>query len=211
MNLKSLENAFKNKKNFSKIFFSDIKHKKSFQRFEFLGDRVVGLSLASELFSRYPKYDEGKLATIFSFLTSAIIHEKISKDIELDIYLKNKGFNISTKVLSDYLEAILGALFIDSGFTATKDIILKLWGSEIYNNKDIKRDVKTILQEWSQSKKLGLPSYRILKKRGADHNPSFTVEINIKNYDVIKGKGKSLQLAEKNAAKKFINKFIKDI
>ena len=78
------------------VFF--IIHNKLNNPISKLANNKKVLSLASELFSRYPKYDEGKLATIFSFLTSAIIHEKISKDIELDIYLKNKGFNISTKV-----------------------------------------------------------------------------------------------------------------
>ena len=76
MNLKNIESAFIVKKKFKGIFLQDKINKKKFQRYEFLGDRVIGLSLASELHSKFSNYDEGKLATIYSYLTSAVILEK---------------------------------------------------------------------------------------------------------------------------------------
>ena len=99
---------------------------------------------------------------------------------------------------------------MDSGFKKTNKVILQLWEKEILINKDIKRDAKSILQEWTQSNKLGLPDYQLLKKKGSDHNPVFEVKIMIKDFKSIKGRGKSLQLAQMHAAKTFINTYIKD-
>jgi len=138
------------------------------------------------------------------------MHQKIATQIELDLFIKRKKINISTKVLSDFLEAVIGALYVDSGFKKTNKVILQLWEKEILINKDIKRDAKSILQEWTQSNKLGLPDYQLLKKKGSDHNPVFEVKIMIKDFKSIKGRGKSLQLAQMHAAKTFINTYIKD-
>jgi ribonuclease-3 len=210
MKLKNIEKTFIVRNKFKEIFFQDKKNKKKFQRYEFLGDRVIGLTLATELHSKFKNYDEGKLATIYSYLSSAVMHQKISTQIELDLFIKRKKINISTKVLSDFLEAVIGALYVDSGFKKTNKVILQLWEKEILINKDIKRDAKSILQEWTQSNKLGLPDYQLMKKKGSDHNPVFEVKIMIKDFKSIKARGKSLQLAQMNAAKIFINTYIKD-
>ena len=111
MLLKDLELAFKDKNNFKKIFNQEVKFKKEFQRLEFLGDRVIGLILASELYDTFKGFDEGSLAKLYSFLTSAVTIEKIAKKIGLDIFLeKYKINNITIKKLTDFMEAILGSL-----------------------------------------------------------------------------------------------------
>ena len=212
MLLKDLEFEFKNKSNFKKIFYQETKYKKEFQRLEFLGDRVIGLILASELHYKFKDFDEGSLAKLYSFLTSAVTIEKIAKIIGLDVFLrKNKINNISRRVLTDFMEAILGALYIEQGFNKTRKIVIVLWEKEINNNKGIKGDPKSILQEWSQAKNLGLPVYSFLEKSGPDHSPLFKVQINIHKYKSLIGQGNSIQEAQKIAAKIFIYKNLKDI
>ena len=211
MLLKDLELAFKDKNNFKKIFNQEVKCKKEFQRLEFLGDRVIGLILASELYDTFKDFDEGSLAKLYSFLTSAVTIEKIAKKIGLDVFLeKYKINNITKKKLTDFMEAIIGSLYIEQGLIKTRNIIIVLWEKEINNNKSIKGDPKSLLQEWSQAKNLGLPIYNFIKKSGPDHSPHFTVQINVQKYKSMIGEGNSIQEAQKIAAQIFIDKYLKD-
>ena len=126
MLLKDLELKFKHNQNFKKIFSNKDKYKKEFQRLEFLGDKVIAIIVANELYNKFKEFDEGRLSKVFSFLTSAITLEKIAKDIELDsLLIRKKNTNISRKVLSDFLEAIIGSLFVDRGFSYTKSSLVK--------------------------------------------------------------------------------------
>ena len=90
MNLDVLEKQFKKKNNFHKIFNSNQDSKKEFQRLEFLGDRILGLVLAFEIYKKYPTHNEGKLANIYSFLTSTILLAKLAKKLNLNVFLKKK-------------------------------------------------------------------------------------------------------------------------
>ncbi|MAH89591.1 MAG: hypothetical protein CMJ06_06115 [Pelagibacterales bacterium] len=211
MDLKTLEQKFKEKNNFKKIFYHNNASKKEFQRLEFVGDRVLALILATEVYNKFNKFNEGKLANIFSYLTSSIILAKIAKNIKLDHYIKKKKFNnISNKVLSDFIEALLGSLYIDSGIKNVKNVILDLWKEEIIENKNLKRDAKSILQEWTQAKGLGLPVYKVIEKKGLDHNPTFQVELKVEKHKKITSEGKSLQNAQKKTAEHFINNYIEE-
>ena len=116
MDLVTLKQKFKHHNNFLKIFNHDNKAKLEFQRLEFLGDRVLALILSHEVYNRFDRFNEGRLATIFSYLTSSTTLSKIAKKIQLDLFIEKKKFNnISDKVLSDFIEAILGSFYIDSG------------------------------------------------------------------------------------------------
>ena len=205
MKINDLKNNFTNTKRFDDVFELSNSYSKNFQRLEFLGDRVLGLSIADILFNKFTSYNEGKLAKLYAYLTSAKVITKIAKHIGLVSYLNDKGFeNISDRVLSDFLEAIIGSLFLDSGFLNSKNIISKLWEEEIGNNIDLQNDFKSALQEWTQSKKLGLPAYKLIKKLGPDHDPVFYVSLIIKDKGNICGLGKSIQIAEQDAAEKFL-------
>ena len=211
MDLKNLEQKFKEKNNFKKIFSHNKASKNEFQRLEFIGDRVLALIIATEVYSKFTKFNEGRLANIFSYLTSSITLAKIAKKIKLDLYIKKKKFNnISDKVLSDFIEAILGSLYLDSGIKKVKSVILDLWELEIIENKNLRRDAKSTLQEWTQAKGLGLPVYKIIEKKGLDHNPTFQIELKVKNYKKIICEGKSLQNAQKKTAENFISKYIEE-
>ncbi len=102
------------------------------------------------------------------------------------------------------MEVIIGAFYISNGFNKTKKIIVNLWKYKIENINQIKADSKTTLQEWSQSKKLGLPIYSLVDKIGPDHNPLFTVKVHVKSYEYKTGKGKTLQDAEQSAAEQLL-------
>ena len=209
MDIISVRQKFKQHNNFFKIFNHDKKAKQQFQRLEFLGDRVLALILSHEIYNRFARFNEGRLATIFSYLTSSTTLSKIAKKIKLDLFIEKKKFNnISDKVLSDFIEAILGSLYLDSGIDKVRNLIIELWMEEIIKNKDLRRDSKSILQEWTQANGLGLPVYKVLKKKGLDHQPIFEIELRVKDFDVILGHGKSLQIAQTQTAEKFIKKFI---
>ena len=195
-----------NANNFKKVIRLYKEQKKDFQRLEFLGDRVLGLSIAEYLFSRFTNYDEGKLAKIYAFLTSKNTLAKIGRNIGIYKFLKNNKIeNISDRIVSDFFEALLGYIFLDLGFDNVKTIILNCWSEDIIKQFDLKLDYKTNLQEWTQSKKLGLPKYILIKKEGPDHKPKFVVKVKIKDYSVKEGTGRTLQLAQQNAAKQFIS------
>ncbi len=211
MDLKFIKQKFRKHNNFLKIFNHSKQAKQEFQRLEFLGDRVLALILSSEVYHRFSNFNEGKLATIFSYLTASTTLSRIAKEIRLDLFIKEKKFNnISDKVLSDFIEAILGSLYIDSGIEVVRSLIIELWAEEITKNKDLRRDAKSMLQEWTQANGLGLPIYRVLKKNGLDHQPIFEIELVVKDYDIILGNGKSLQIAQKKTAEKFIKQYIKE-
>ena len=195
-----------NEKDIRKVISIYNNSKVSFQRLEFLGDRVLGLSLVENLLMRFPEYDEGKLAKIFSYLSSRKVLVNIGKKNGLLTFLReSKLENISERILSDFVEAILGFLFLNYGFDKTKAVILIYWNEKIMNDFYENHDYKTNLQEWSQGKKLGLPKYILIKKDGPDHKPIFKVIVEVKNYASEEGLGKTLQLAEQKAAKKFIS------
>ena len=205
MQITEIKKKFKNLDVFKAIFISPNSDPKKFQRLEFLGDRVLGLVVADLLFDRFKKYNEGKLAKFYAHLTSAKVISQIAKNINLIQYLDQKGFkNISERVLSDFLEAVIGALYLDIGLNETKKIIHQLWDNEVKNNNNFNVDYKSTLQEWTQSKKMGLPEYKIISKSGPDHNPVFEIRLVINDKEKISAFGSSIQIAEQNVAKSFL-------
>ncbi|MEC8099829.1 MAG: ribonuclease III domain-containing protein [Pseudomonadota bacterium] len=183
--------------------------KKEFQRLEFLGDKVLGLILASLLFDKHNDFTEGMLSRTVSYLCSGKVLHEIACDLSLDIYFKEKEIIISKKGLSDSLEVIIGSFFLNNGYKKTENMICSLWKTKLNKVNSIKVDSKTLLQEWSQSKQLGLPKYSIFEKIGPDHSPTFTIKVKVKNYDLIKGTGNTVQEAEQDAADKFLNEIQK--
>ncbi len=181
------------------------KEREAFQRLEFLGDKVLGLILSSVIFDKYKSFSEGKMSRIVSYLCSGKVLFQISKDLKLDLFLEENKKIFSEKVLVDSLEVIIGAFYINNGFNETKNMINILWKKKLNNIEKITADNKTTLQEWSQSKKLGLPKYSLVSKSGPDHRPLFIVKVQVKDNVYKTGKGKSLQDAEQNAAKQFLN------
>lgn len=194
---------YKNIKSFNKKKYNE------FERLEFLGDRVLGLVVASIIFNKYKKYNEGELSKKFSYLVQRDFLYKIALELNLEVFLKfNKqpknNIRLNKSIFADTIESIIGAIFLDSGFKNSYIFIEKFWGPHIDEIITVDHDPKTQLQEISQKKLKKLPEYKLIKKIGPSHFPKFTVMINALNFKNITAQGGSIREAEKKAATKIL-------
>lgn len=182
----------------------DAKHNN--ERLEFIGDRVLGLSVAEMLYKMYPDEAEGGLARRHAFLVSTETLAHVAKDLELENHLRHghmTGGKIN-HVLANGMEAILGAIFLDSGFDTARDIIVNLWQNIAKSEIVAPKDAKTTLQEFVQKNDGGaLPTYEYTEPIGASHNPEFTVIVTAMGKSA-KGIGASKKAASLNAAENLL-------
>jgi ribonuclease-3 len=213
-NQKILESKIKIKFKNKKLLSLSLLHK-SFdllnnnEKLEFLGDRVLGLVLSKKLFNLYPHDSEGSLDKKFASLVNRKICLKISKILELEKFLilgntYKKNSKIEDKILADACEALIGAIYLDSGFKIVENFILRSWNNEIKKTAKIEIDPKTKLQEYSLKCFKKLPTYKVLSCKGPQHNPSYKVSVKIHDSNFFFGIGNSKKIAEHNAAKKII-------
>ncbi|WP_251357926.1 ribonuclease III [Kangiella sp. TOML190] len=185
------------------------------ERLEFLGDAILGMVIAEALYQKFPKMDEGKLSRFRSSLVKGKTLSVIAKEIELGdcLYLgegelKTGGYRRGS-ILADAFEALLGAIYLDSGFATAKDLILKLYYSRIddISAETVVKDPKTRLQEWLQSRKAELPQYQLLEVSGEAHQQHFEVscQIAFNGETITQGDGSSRRNAEQAAAEKMLN------
>lgn len=176
------------------------------ERLEFLGDRVLNLVVAEALYKHFPNEPEGNLAKRHSALVQghmlAVIASmiKLGDDIILSDSERHSGGADNENILSDAMEALLGAVFLDGGIDPARTIILTLWGDNIYNLTQVNQDPKTELQEWVQARGLPLPQYEIVDRSGPDHAPVFIIEVKVEGREPLKAEGNSRRAAEKKAA-----------
>jgi len=213
-NQKILENKINIKFKNKKLLYMSLVHK-SFdllnnnEKLEFLGDRVLGLVLSTKLFNLYPYESEGSLDKKFASLVNRKICLKISKILELEKFLilgntYKKNLNIEDKILADACEALIAAVYLDSGFKSAENFILRFWKDEIKKTVKIEIDPKTKLQEYSLKCFEKLPSYKVLSCKGPQHNPSYKVSVKIHDSKFFYGIGNSKKIAEHNAATNII-------
>ena len=175
------------------------------EKLEFLGDRVLGLIISKKLLELYPNESEGDLDKRFAFLVNKKTCLKIGKKLKLEKFIiVGKSYKAKTsvedKILSDACEALIGGIYLDSGFFITEKFVLDNWKDEIKKTNITEIDSKTKLQEYTLKKYKRLPIYKILKSTGPKHNPLYKVGVKIKNSKVHIGNGKSIKNAEQNAA-----------
>ncbi len=182
---------------------------KNNERLEFLGDSVLGLVMSGYLFKRLNKSDEGELSRLRASLVKEEALATVARDINLGDFLllgsgelKSGGFRRAS-ILSDAMEAIFGAIYLDAGFDQCETTILYLYEDYLVtlpSPTDLK-DPKTTLQEYLQGKKIDLPVYEVIKTEGKSHDQIFTIECNIDSQEVKAiGKGSSRKKAEQMAA-----------
>lgn len=177
------------------------KHGKAFERLEFLGDRILGLVIAEALYSYYPYDEEGKLAKRLSYLTSREFCHTIAEQIELAQFIPVKAEELKgTSILANCIEAIIAALYIDGGMTASQEFIHKFWEKAIRTLEELPRDPKTLVQEWAQKRGMDIPTYKEIKRSGPDHAPTYILEISLQNGWTATGEGKNKKHAEREAA-----------
>lgn len=179
------------------------------ERLEFLGDSVLGLAISHYLFLNLPLKAEGDLARIKSVVVSEEVLFQRAQEIVLgDYILMGKGEEMSggrsrKSLLADAFEAMIGAYFLDSGFSKAKKFVLSFFEEEVKKvqlNKHSKKDYKTLLQEYVQKNCGNHPKYRLLKSTGPDHARVFWVEVEVDGQVFGPGKAKSKKEAERMAA-----------
>ena len=180
------------------------------EKIEFLGDRVLGLVIAKKLLEIYPDEKEGILDKKFASLVNKKTCLEIAKKIELEKYIltfnpKNKKIKIEDKVISDSCEALIGAIYLDKGFTICEKIILELWKNKISESVITPIDAKTKLQELSLKKFKKLPIYKLISNTGPRHKPIFKIAVKLQNTKFFTAEGNSKKNAEQNAAQLCLN------
>ncbi len=176
------------------------------ERLEFLGDRVLGLSIAALLYSQLPEAREVEFARHYNALVCKGCCAEVANALELGPRLimapseARTGGRKKDVILADACEALLGAIHVDGGFAAAEAAVRKLWGPYLTTAATPAPDAKTALQEYAQSQRRGLPEYRETGRSGADHAPSFTVQVTVNGLSPALGEGTSLKKAQQAAA-----------
>ncbi len=179
------------------------------EKLEFLGDRVLGLVIAETLLEKYPDEKEGIIDKKFANLVNKKTCSLIAKKINLKKYIllgssHKKLERSADKISSDCLEAIVGAIYLDSGFKSVQKFIFTFWEEFLLKSTITLIDSKTKLQEFSLKKFKELPKYTFSKKTGPQHRPLFKTEVQIPNSKKIVGIGSSKKNAQQNAAAKLL-------
>ena len=179
------------------------------ERLEFLGDAILDFVIADELFHRFSSASEGQLSRLRSSLVKRETLAKIARQLDIGDYLNlgpgelRSGGQARASILSDGVEAILAAIYLDGGYQASRRVILEIFTPRLasIDLKAHQKDPKTQLQELLQSRKIALPSYEIAEVSGTPHEQSFKVVCMISELKLeTLGSGSSRRRAEQDAA-----------
>ena len=178
----------------------------SYERLEFLGDRVLGMVIARALYKRYPKEPEGSLSKRYNALVDRETCAENGREIgvpalvRLGKQAREDGASQSENVVGDVVEALIGALFLDGGVEAAERFILKLWEPDLAVQRRAPQHPKSALQELAAAKGIKAPHYEVVSRTGAHHAPKFTVRVSVATLGEAVAEGTSKQDAETAAA-----------
>lgn len=181
---------------------------KNYERLEFLGDRVLGLTIAALLYRIFPHEPEGSLSQRHTALVCKETVAMIAKRLELDKYMTvaNEEIRDNENVLCDVCEAVIGSIYIDSDCDRAIEFVNVHWKDLIDKNMAPPKDAKTKLQEVAHAKGHGVPVYKLEARKGSEHEPIFYISVEIVGLEPEKGEGKNKKLAEQAAAAKMLKK-----
>jgi ribonuclease-3 len=180
--------------------------KSTYERLEFLGDRVLGLVIADMVYRAYPQEPEGPLARRFAALVRKDTLVRVAEGIGLGQHLHisraeaDQGGRGSRNLLADACEAVIAALFLDGGFDVARRFVERHWQPLLAEQSEPPQDAKTALQEWAQGQGLPLPAYRLIASEGPAHDPIFDIEVSLPGNEAARGRGRSRRAAESDAA-----------
>ncbi|MGV6811233.1 MAG: ribonuclease III [Brevirhabdus sp.] len=184
------------------------------QRLEFLGDRVLGLVMAEALLADDADAAEGVLAPRFNALVRKEACAEVARQVDLGAVLKLgrseqlSGGRRKEALLGDAMEAVIAAVYLDAGFDAARDMILRLWGKRIETVEADARDPKTALQEWAQARGQRPPAYIEKARTGPDHAPQFTIAARLSDGQEAQATAGSKRQAEQAAAKALLDRVL---
>ena len=178
----------------------------SYERLEFLGDRVLGMVIAHALYERYPKEPEGNLSKRYNALVDRETCAENGREIgvpelvRLGRQAREDGASQSENVVGDVVEALIGALFLDGGIEAAERFIRRLWEPDVAEQRRAPQHPKSALQELAAAKDLKAPVYEVVSRTGAHHAPKFTIRVSVPTLGEASATGTSKQEAETAAA-----------
>ena len=187
-------------------------HRDDNQRLEFLGDRVLGLVMSEALLKADPSAPEGLLAPRYNALVRREACADVARQIDLGAVLKlgrsemKSGGRRKEALLADAMEAVIAAVYLDGGFPAARDVVLAQWGTRVHNVAADARDAKTALQEWAQARGEVPPRYTEVARTGPDHQPVFTIEVQLASGPSEQATAGSKRHAEQAAATALLKK-----
>jgi len=178
----------------------------NYERLEFLGDRVLGLAVAEMLGQIFPDASEGELSVRLNALVNAQTCAAIAVEIGLpDVIHMGAEMRMLdarrlTNMHADVVEALIAVLYLEGGLDAVRPFIEKFWAHRARARQGSNRDAKTALQEWAHQQNGAQPHYRVVKRKGPDHDPLFDVEVLVSGFAPARGQGSSKRHAERAAA-----------
>lgn len=185
------------------------------ERLEFLGDAVLSCVVAEELHGRFPTLSEGQLSRLRANLVRKESLAVLAQALRLSEFMRlgegelaNGGAN-RPSMLADTLEAVYGAVFLDGGYAAARDVVRHTFGAKFEQLDPARpaKDAKTLLQEYLQGRKRKLPTYRVIATHGAAHSQTFEVECVVADLDLAAvGSGSTRRIAEQGAAEQILGK-----
>ena len=180
----------------------------SYQRLEFLGDRVLGLSIASWLYVLFPEDPEGKLSARLNAVVSGEICAEVGREHGVPAHLilgkqaREDGAQLSDNVVGDAVEALIGALYLETGLDGASAFVRRAWEGKLDRRAEAPKHPKSALQEWAAARQCSPPVYTLVSQQGPHHAPSFTVMVDVggKRGGSVTAEGSSKQEAETAAA-----------
>ncbi|WP_126172594.1 ribonuclease III [Altericroceibacterium xinjiangense] len=185
---------------------------RNYERLEFLGDRVLGLSMAEWLYRRNDG-PEGKLSQRLNALVARTTCASIARDIGLPPHVRlgkqarEDGGADSDNILGDVIEALLGASFLERGFEPSRDLVHQIWKDTFESDAGRRKHPKSALQEWAAGNRRKGPEYEVVDRSGPDHAAKFTVRVSVHKVGAVEAEGPSKQDAETEAARRFMERY----
>jgi len=184
----------------------------NYERFEFLGDRVLGLVLTEYLVRQFPDADQGELTKRYHDLSNEQALARICRNLSLHQHIihapSQAGVTDRPSVQADIVEAVLAALYLDSGLEAARRFILANWVIPEELPAELDSNPKSELQEWAAARKLAAPAYLTVGQTGAAHEPVFEMAVEITGLGRTTGTGRSRKQAERDAARHFLLRYV---
>ena len=178
----------------------------SYERLEFLGDRVIGLVVARWVYERFPTEPEGKLSRRYNVLVARETCAEVGRSLGLPALIRlgkqarEDGANWSDNVVGDVVESLVGALFLEAGLEAAETFVRRAWAPYVESQGRAPKHPKSALQELAAARELKAPEYEVQAKTGAHHSPRFTVRVSVIGLGEASAEGSSKQEAETAAA-----------
>ena len=185
---------------------------RDYQRLEFLGDRVLGLAIADWMHAD-PAASEGKLSQRLNVLVSRETCAAVARALGVPAHIRlgkqarDDGGADSDNILGDVMEALIGALFIERGFVAARDMVHKAWTPQVAAGAGQRKHPKAALQEWAAGNRRKPPIYAVIAREGPDHAATFVVSVSVNGIGEATARGSSKQDAETAAAHEFMQNF----